>query len=164
MLLLSISHPCLFPLCLPSSSSLHLGSLVAWRRSVGADRSRLVKRLADDRKIRGISLLTGCCVCVSPPLFFCFKYFLSVCFQSSCLHSTISETGARTRNTHRITPAEIMRRFFCVLIGDRSDFEFSDWWQWEEVEEPLAHKDVFPSANYRDRLWLPVWKQSFKQL
>lgn len=29
---------------------------------MGAEPSRLVKRLPDDRKIRGILLLTGCCV------------------------------------------------------------------------------------------------------
>lgn len=153
-------------------------SLVAWRRSVGAERSRLVKRLADDKKIRGISLLTGCCVCsfffFSSSIFFCFKCFLSVCFQSSCLGSTISATSPCTHmHTHAQTHSKKSKnhthakthvQVFCVLTGDRSDFVFSDWWQWEEGEEPYAHKDVFPSANYRDRLWLPVWKQVFKQL
>lgn len=59
---------------------------------MGAEPSRLVKRLPDDRKIRGILLLTGCCVSAffSPPsfiffFFYCSKCFLSVCFQSSCL-------------------------------------------------------------------------------
>lgn len=66
-------------------------SLLAWRRIVGGERSCLVKRLADDRKIRGTSLLTGCC---AHPLFFCFKCFLSVCFQSGCLSSTMSATCA----------------------------------------------------------------------
>lgn len=125
--------------CLPPSPSLS-----ARRRSVGAERSRLVKRLPDDRKIRGILLLTGCCVCAFffslPPfllflffLFFCSKCFLSVCFQSSCLGSTISAASPRAQ-THAHTRRKTMRARACVracaLIGDRSDFVFSDWWQW----------------------------------
>lgn len=121
--------------CLPPSPSLS-----ARRRSVGAERSRLVKRLPDDRKIRGILLLTGCCVCAiffSPFLCFfffffsCSKCFLSVCFQSSCLGSAISAASPRAQ-THA---GENARRPYvhvrgCVLIGDGSDFVFSDWWQW----------------------------------
>lgn len=76
-------------------------------------------------------------------------------------HLQYTHTHTHSKNhTHAKTHVQV----FCVLIGDRSDFVFSDWWQWEEGEEPYAHKDVFPSANYRDRLWLPVWKQVFKQL
>lgn len=122
MLCLSLSHPCLFlpsPLLfLPPSLS-----LVVWRRSVGAERSRLVKRLADDRKIRGISLLTGCCVCARfSPLFFCFKCFLSVCFQSSCLGSTIKCNRCTRIHTRSHAPKltqmqKHMCRFCCVLIG-----------------------------------------------
>lgn len=135
-------------------------SLSARRRSVGAERSRLVKRLPDDRKIRGILLLTGCCVCaffflpssVSSFFFFCSKCFLSVCFQSSCLGSTISAASPRAQ-THAHTRRKTHGDDACALIGDRSDFVFSDWWQWwGGEEEPFTHKDVFPSANYRDRL------------
>lgn len=50
---------------------------------------------------------------------------------------------ARTQMLRITHTCENTCKFFCVLIGDGSDFVFSDWWQWEEGEEPLAHKDVF---------------------
>lgn len=105
-------------------------SLVTWRRSVGAERSCLVKRLPDDKKIRGISLLTGCCVrtlllfffFLFPPFFFCFKCFLSVSFQSSCLSSTMSAAGSGTHtymHAKSHTHVKTHVQFFFFLVSHR---------------------------------------------
>lgn len=130
---------------------------------MGAERSCLVKRLPDDRKIRGILLLTGCCFAhFFPPFlrfFFCSKCFLSVCFQSSCLGSTISATGPRTQ-THgeEKTRTGMMSvhapACVCVCVIGETDLILCSriGGNGGEEEEPFTHKDVFPSANYRDRL------------
>lgn len=177
MLCLSLSHPRLFTLRLPAFSSLHL--CLSWLEEGVWGQSALVllngwqmtKKL---EAFRSWQVVVCARFFFSSSIFFCFKCFLSVCFQSSCLGSTISATSPCTHmHTHAQTHSKKSKnhthakthvQVFCVLTGDRSDFVFSDWWQWEEGEEPYAHKDVFPSANYRDRLWLPVWKQVFKQL
>lgn len=118
--------------CLPPSPSLS-----ARRRSVGAELSRLVKRLPDDRKIRGILLLTGCCVCafffLSPFFFFFLLQMFFVSLFSVKLSRQHNKCSQSTRaDTHRGKLAARMRARVCVhvLIGDGSDFVFSDWWQW----------------------------------
>lgn len=55
---------------------------------MGAERSCLVKRLPDDKKIRGISLLTGCCVCtlfffLLPPFFSASNVFCQFVFSQA---------------------------------------------------------------------------------
>lgn len=71
---------------------------------------------------------------------------------NKCSQFTHARRHAHTRALRITRMRKYMCRFLCVLAGDGSDFVFSDWWQWEEGEEPFTHKDVFPSANYRDRL------------
>lgn len=82
---------------------------------MGAERSRLVKRLADDRKIRGISLLTGCCMCTFFFLlsFFLLQMFFVSLFQSSCLGSNwCARTHTRT-STQNHTHANTRASFLC---------------------------------------------------
>ncbi len=173
MLCLSLSHPRLFPLRLPSFSSLHL--CLSWLEEGLWGPSALVllngwqmtKKL---EAFRSWQVVVCARFFFSPPFFLLQMFFVSLfSVKLSRQHNKCNRCARAHTHTHthtlRITHMQKhMCRFFCVLIGDRSDFVFSDWWQWEEGEEPLAHKDVFPSANYRDRLWLPVWKQVFKQL
>lgn len=120
----------LFPLHLPCFSSLHLCLSWLGRRSVGAERSHLVKRLADDKKIRGISLLTGCCVCVCFffPHFFLLQMFFVSLFSvklsrqhnkcNLCMHThthTLSKAHTHTKTRAGFLCSWRRQIWFCVL-------------------------------------------------
>lgn len=107
--------------CLPPSPS--------QRRSVGAERSCLVKRLPDDRKIRGILLLTGCCFAHFFPPFLLFFFLLQMFFVSlfsvklsrqhnKCDGSTRADTRGG-ENPHRDDARARAGGRACVCVCDR---------------------------------------------
>lgn len=72
---------------------------MAARKIEGTERASLVKLLADDRKIRGISLVTGCCMCPPPPFLlqmFCVSLFsvkLSLSHNAACAQVFLFSEG-----------------------------------------------------------------------
>lgn len=70
--------------------------------------------------------------------------------RSKCSQSMRAHTHTHTRRKMHGSDVGVrafsqeMDLILCSQIGGNG------WWG--EEEEPFAHKDVFPSANYRDRL------------
>lgn len=142
---------CLLLILVSSSSSLHLRLLWleggVWGQSalVFLNGWQMTEKLEAFRSWQVV-------VCAHFFPFFCFKCFLSVCFSQA----VSAATGART---HIITIIRVQKHVQVFACARRRQIWFCVL---RFVAVGGGRRAVFPSANCRDRLWLPVWKQFFK--